>query len=165
MKQILVLFAFPIIFFSINVYSQNELKVDRDWSWIAPLKTQKAEIEKAFGNSITEDKDNPFQTYSGEFGKITVTYVGEKEYVKMGSCLVKVGTVLGIFISPKNIELTELNYDLSKFKKDDKFSPREIWYLNEKEGILVVTQIIDSQDKRKVEKVVAIEYRPKINTQ
>jgi len=159
-NRLIFLLVIQLVCLCITVQCQNQTEVDKDWKWIIPLVTKKVEIEKQFGESITKDKTNPFQTYVVEFGKITVTYTKEKEFVKECSCSISADTVLEIFISTKRFKLSDLNYDLSKFIKDDTFSPREISYFSEKIGVLIVTEIVELEDKSKVERVTTLEYRP-----
>lgn len=146
---------------SLSVRSQTLSGWDKGWRWIVPLKTQKAEIERAFGDSITNDKSSSFQTYVADFGKVTVTYSRERKFIKVCSCVLEAGTVLSTFVSPKTqFRLSDLDLDLNKFTKDDTFSPRELSYFSESEGILIATEIIAAEDGRKIERVFALQYKP-----
>ena len=162
MIKIIFILLSLLLSFAVNANCQKQTDIDQPWKWIIPLKTQKTEIEMAFGNSITEDKNNPFQTYVAEFGKITVTYALTNKFIRECACTVNAGTVLETFVSPKRFKLSDLKIDITKFKKDVTFSPREISYFNAEEGILIDTEIVELRDKTKIERVVAIEYRPKV---
>lgn len=160
MKQLLILLQ--LLTFCITVHCQNQTEVDKGWKWVVPLETKKAEIEKVFGESITKDKKHPFQTYVADFGKITAIYTTKRKLIKACSCYVNAGTVLRALVYPKRFKLSELNYDLSQFKKDDTYSPRELSYYSAKDGIFIGTEIVELEDGSKIERVFTIEYRPKI---
>ena len=161
MKRSIFLFVIQMLCLGTIVWGQDQSDVDKDWRWIIPLETIKVEIENKFGESITREKDHPFQTYVTVFGKINIAYAKEKQFVKECSCTVKADTVLDYYVSPaKRFKLSDLKLDLSKFKKDDTYSPRELSYFNEKEGILIATEIVKLDDGTSQERVFALEYRP-----
>jgi hypothetical protein len=160
MNRLSTLLLLQLVTLCVIVQCQNQNEVGKGWKWIIPLKTQKAEIEKVFGESITKDRKSLFQTYVTEFGKINVAYAGERQFVKECSCIVKAGTVVTTFVSPRKLKLSELKFDLTTFEKNDTFAPREISYFSEKEGILIATEIIELEDKSRIERVIAIEFRP-----
>lgn len=134
---------------------------DDGWRWIVLLKTKQAEIEKAFGESITKDRKNLSQTYVTDFGKITVRYARESRPNEKRYCTIEAGTVQDIFISlrPK-LRLSGIPLDLGAFKKDVTHGPREITYFNDRTGILLVTEIETSGGKVEIERVAYIEYHP-----
>lgn len=147
---------------NLSIAAQKANYTDNSWTWIVPLKTEKKNIEKKYGSSINKDKKHPFQTYSTEFGKITVAYSKENQLIKSCSCVVNKDIVLNYFISPKDLKLSDLNYNLENFKKDITFSPREISYYSENESLLISTEIVELIDKSNVEKVIGLLYRPKV---
>ena len=156
-------FLLPLLFSCYAVAQcQTQNEITKNWNWIIPLKTKKAEIETVFKKSVDKDKDHPYQTYTTEFGKFTIAYTTEeKNFVKACSCNVEPGTVIRVFISLKDrVKLSDLNLDLSSFEKDDTFSPRELSYSNEKEGLLIATEIVKMPNGEKLERVFAIELRP-----
>ncbi|MBX3292101.1 MAG: hypothetical protein KF881_04305 [Acidobacteria bacterium] len=140
---------------------QASAPIDQGWRWVIPLATNRAEIERAFGDSITKDKSSPFQTYVADFGKITINYAVANQYIKECSCAVSKGTVIEAMISPYRFPISRLNLNLDKFTKDSTFSPRELSYFNKDDGILIVTEIVETSDRVMVERVVWIEYRPR----
>lgn len=160
MKRFSIFLLLHFFCLSINAQSQNQIDAGKSWNWVVPLKTHKTEIEKEYGESVTKDKKSLFQTYVAAFGKITAVYAGEKEFIQECSCTLQPGTVIKTFVSPQKLNLTELNFDLKTFEKNDTFSPREISYYSEREGILITTEIIELEDKTKLERVISIEYRP-----
>lgn len=159
MKKIIALILLQLISFCVVAQGQAQNDWDKGWNWIVPLKTNKIEVEKVFGESIDADKNHPFQTYRTEFGKITAAYALKGDFVEECFCVLDAGTVWNFFISPSRIiKLSELDLDLKNFKKDDTYSPREIHYSSEKKGILIATKIVDLKDTGKTEVVFALRY-------
>ena len=145
--------------FALTGFGQTKVAIEKEWNWIVPLKTTRSEIEKAFGSSITADKNEPYQTYTASFGKVNVQYAEKNRFIEECSCTVGPGTVISTFVSLKSLKLSDLNLNLEEFIKDATFSPREISYFSEKEGMLVATEIVEMPDKTMLERVFAIEYR------
>jgi hypothetical protein len=121
--------------------------------------TSKKDVEKAFGASKTLDDRGSFLTYETKFGKVNVAYSTEKEYIAACSCIVPPDVVLSLFISPKDALLSDLQYDLSDFERDDVFSPREISYFNARRGILIATTLVELCG-RVAERVIAVQLYP-----
>ena len=139
---------------------RGQEKMESAWPWIAPLVTTRAEIEKKFGESISKDKTHPFQTYETEFFKANIAYAkGTEKPLGAKFCLAP-GTVISAFISPWNMLLSDLDVDVSKFRKDATYAPREISYFNEKDKTLISTTLVESRPGQTREMIVAIRYQP-----
>lgn len=133
---------------------------ENDWRWITLLKTQREEIEKVYGESITEDKSRMYQTYVTKFGKINVSYVQKDEFREVCDCTVTAGTVSSIYVSLGFVLLSEIDYDLTKFKRDGTFYPREVSYYDADSGIYIGTEMVRLKNGDYVERVFAIAYSP-----
>jgi len=152
-----VLLTTLLISIAIDGRSQESRPVDA-WNWIIPLKTKRADVENAFGTSISDDLSHPFQTYETKFGRITVVYATEENERLDNQCRVGKGTVINYSVSPRKLKLSDLFYDLTKFKRDGSAAPRELVYFSGSLGILIDTTIEELQDYTRVERVVMLEY-------
>jgi hypothetical protein len=158
-----ILFTSILCFAVYEALGQTE--IDKTWKWIIPTKTTKLQIEKKLGGSVTKDKNALFQSYQTETEKISIIYSKEKTFNKLCRCYIKAESVISFIVSPAcQILLSDFKIDLLAYEKDDTYSPREIWYTNESEGILVVTAIAEIEGgKRKVERITSWHYSPKLD--
>lgn len=153
----------PLLILASIAGAQTNGKTCLPWAWIIPLGTDRSEIERAFGPAVSKDRTNPYQTYEAPFGRINILFAPEKRFYPEYERALKQGTVLNYFVSPKAmINLSDLPYDLSRYKRDSSNSPREISYFSEDTGILVVTGIVSDDSKVSREIVRNIEYRSRI---
>ena len=157
-----VVFASVIIcgFGGIAVAQERE-KLQNRWKFIVPCVSNRAEVEAKLGDSITQNKDAAFQTYSSKFEKITVIFSTEAKDSKFCDSPIKVGTVIGFFVYVfQDIDLLDLRIDLTKFKKDASRSPREIIYAREEEGVIVTTHISEKDGLEGSELVRSVQISP-----
>ena len=109
MKLALTIFLLFLFTFSIAAQDQYDAekckgfiqqnRIVKCWDWIVPLKTTKSEIEKAFSESVSDDKNHYEQTYKTEFGKISVSYTTkDDQFVGRCACRLNAGIAITIYI-------------------------------------------------------------------
>ena len=141
----------------------------KEWRGITPLRTTRAEVERTLGpparpGDPPSEKRGPSSHYETEKERVTVFY-SQGGCAKGGSVWdVPFDTVISISVRPKRElpvsdlkEIDDLNLDGPNFLRAvgrDKGSPT--YYVNEEEGILVVTQGVKGGGMR----VVSVDYYP-----
>jgi hypothetical protein len=160
-----VLLTLSLFLLSLPCLAQRQIELDKRWGFITPCVTTKAEVERILGNSISEDKNHPWQSYDRENERITVVY-NTKTLKKNNEQWCGDNPPLDIVLqfmsyTSDNIQLSELKVDLTKYKRDVGHTQREVSYWNQEEGILIVTKIVESKDKTKTEMVESVDFHPK----
>ena len=128
-----------------------------DWKWIVLLQTERDEIEAVFGKSISAEPSANFQTYVTKSFKINIAFAKGGEYISRCECYAPPNTAVSLYIAPREMLLSELDFDLRGFKKDSTFAPREITYYNVQSRTLIGTELLQEEGGSTSERVITIQ--------
>jgi hypothetical protein len=105
---------------------------------VIPLVSTIQQVEKLLGTPMT--KNGYVHTYDTNDARITIWYGGVKASKKRCKLNVSNNTVIDVLVSPKKRPfLSELQYNMSGFKKE-RTMDEEVWnYVNEELGIFLHT--------------------------
>ena len=113
----------------------------KEWRGITPLQSTRADVTRLLGKS--PDANHIRANYYLEEGHIYIVFSNQEKY--FADCVKKlpVDTVLLIQFTPKKeLSLSDLKFDLSKFNKFDPSEPKDIGfegYINNDEGLVIRT--------------------------
>lgn len=139
----------------------------KDWRGIIPMRSTRADVEVLLGEPPAPPKDGSRSytlnkgrsIYFLDEGEVYIVFA-EAEIPAAVDCLARIpaGTVLMIQVTPKKeLSLSDLPIDESKFRKFDPSQPPNIGYaayVNEQEGLIIRTL------KSRVEQIVYIASAP-----
>lgn len=138
------------------------IDLNKRWGFIVPCVTTRSEVEKLLGHPINNSENLSLPIYNAKDEKIRVFYRNEKTDSRICNGKTEIGTVVLFSIIPiKDIRLSDLNVDLTKFRKDERPGGREISY-NNQAGIFIETEIVEFADKIHAEMVTSIQFSQKI---
>ena len=134
---------------SLLLFTVTTQKVERiDWFKIVPFHTTRAEVETILGAPVM-GSDYVF-SYDTRDDRITVWYGGAKPW-KDDPCkwaLPEDSVFSFVYAPKKKFPLSELNVDLSKFKKEKAVEMvNDFYYYNPAEGLTLTTRLVDGEER------------------